>query len=176
MMKKIIAAVVVITCFLANDTILWASECLEIEESLRIELGKEFLKYEIVNYDELSQQENQKFAQLAKDSCSYVVALTPSLLAILLKDKQSGLYQLVQAEFSSRGTSKKWAVVKVEVFSDEIPLIEKAKAGFYTDVVTSKKVTITRYSAALLVIMSRSGKQYILKKSKAAGFDRFQIK
>ena len=92
MVKKIIAAVVVITCFLANDGVLWASECLVIEESLRVELGKEFSKHEIVNYNELSQQENQKFAQFAKDSCSYIVALTPSLLVILLKEKQSGLY------------------------------------------------------------------------------------
>ena len=114
-MNKIIAAVVVITCFLANDTVLWASECPEIEESLRIELGKEFSKYEIVNYNELSQQDNQKFVQLAKDSCSYAVALTPSLLVISLNDKQAGLYQLVQAEFSSSGTSRKWVAEEVDV-------------------------------------------------------------
>lgn len=164
-------AVYVFFCTLAG-----AAECPEINATLRFELYKNYPQYEIAFFETFSELEQQKLTEQKRSSCPHLVELVPSVYVILLKKKQGNSYNVVQAEPHAGKSGAKWTVQTIGEFSDDTPVLDKAKSGFYSDIGSGKMLTVTRSSLAVRVRLLDSGKMYIYKSKGEKGFDSCQIK
>ncbi|HER62600.1 MAG TPA: hypothetical protein ENO11_01300 [Desulfobacteraceae bacterium] len=174
-MKKMILSMVVFLIVFVPADILLAEECPEIDANLRFELYKNFPQYEIAFADRFSPAEQQELAEKGQ-GCPHVIAINPSLYVILLKAKGSDSYRIAEAETSLKQKGKGWVVREIDVFTDDTPVLIKAKGGFYADVTTGDRMTVTRNSAAFMMLLLRSGKQIIYKRSGDEEFEKCRIR
>ena len=95
---------------------------------------------------------------------------------LVLKKKTSDEYLVVQASLSAHATLSVWMIEKVDVFQNDIPPLQKARGGFYSDVVTDKKLTVARGSYAVHVSCLESGNQFIYKTLAGGAFEKCRVK
>jgi hypothetical protein len=177
LMKKIILNMAVVVILLVPAAVVLAEECPEIDANLRFELYKNFPQAEIAFVDRFLPEEQAKLTGMKGDDCLHAVAAAPYLYVILLKDKGSESYRIVQAGTSMLQKAEIWSVREIDVFTNDVPVLSMAKGGFYADVATGDRMTVTRNSVAFTIVLLRSGNQFVYKsKGDDQGFARCRIR
>lgn len=174
-MKKNIFPVFLTFCLLLPPSILFAAGCPEISAPLRVELYRKYPQYELALIQTFPEREQKKILRTTGEGCTYIVAQDDSTYAILLKNKISAEYLLVQAGPHQEGGDESWPVRQLDVFVNDIPLIQTVQAGFYSDMLSKKNFTITRHSQAFSVILLQSGQHFIYKSTGSHGLEKFRI-
>lgn len=175
-MKNVIAAALAVLMVAGFSTVVFGGECPEINSSLRFKLYKEFPDFEIAFPETFAQAEQQQLEELTGSKCAYLVLPQTSVYIILLRNKLSNLYQIVAAEPVLKKSGDKWSVKVVSRLSGDIPVLDTARGGYYADVVSGDKLTITRNSMAVQVTLLNCGEKYIYKENGDDGFERCRIK
>lgn len=175
-MKNLFIVFGVILTVIVHSAFCVAGDCSKIDITLRFALNNEFPLYDVVLSDTLSEKGQQKSTSLGKGACSNIAEIAPSVYVLVLKKKTSDEYLVVQASLSAHATLSDWMIEKVDVFQNDIPALQKARGGFYSDVVTDKKLTVARGSYAVHVSCLESGNQFIYKTLAGGAFEKCRVK